>query len=63
MYTLKFKNIQAEWSKFLLVVTLMLVSNAAWAQELQTLRGRVLNVDGDPIAGAAVNVAEASKIA
>lgn len=63
MYTLKFKNIQAEWSKFLLVVTLMLVSNAAWAQELQTLRGRVLNVDGDPIAGAVVNVAEASKIA
>lgn len=63
MYTIKSKNIRAEWTKILLLVALMLVSNAAWTQELKTLKGRILNTDGDPIAGAIVNVAEASKIA
>lgn len=63
MYTIKSKNIRAEWTKILLLVALMLVSNVAWTQELKTLKGRILNTDGDPIAGAIVNVAEASKIA
>lgn len=42
---------------------LMLLGNAAWAQELKTLKGRIVNAEGDPIAGAVVNVAEASRIA
>lgn len=59
MYTIKLKDI----SKFLLMAILMLFANMAWAQEGSTLKGRVVDTEGNPIPGAVVNVAEASRIA
>ncbi|MDR3188286.1 MAG: TonB-dependent receptor [Prevotellaceae bacterium] len=49
----------------LLLIALLLpaVSHSAWAQNEQTLRGRIVDGEGNPIAGAVVNVAESSRIA
>ncbi len=63
MYTIEIKDIRAGLIKLLLIVALMLITNAAWAQEEKTLRGRIVDQDGKPIAGAIVNVSEASRIA
>lgn len=63
MCTIKFRDIQAGLVRSLLIITLMLCANTAWAQEEKTLRGRIVDQDGKPIAGAIVNVSEASRIA
>lgn len=49
--------------KFLLIGTLILVTGTAWAQGGKTLNGRIVDPEGQPIAGAVVNVAEQSHIA
>ena len=48
--------------KALLLVTLLLATGAVWAQNTQTLKGRIVDTEGNPIAGAVVNVAEESRI-
>lgn len=48
--------------KYLLVGVLMLACSNIWAQEAGVLKGRILDVEGKPIAGAVVNVAEQSRI-
>ena len=50
MYTMKLKDIRAGLVKLLLIAALMLTGNTAWAQVEKTLRGRIVNQDGDPIA-------------
>ena len=49
-------------SKCLLIVALMGISLSAAAQTAREVKGRVVNADGKPIAGAVVNVAEDNKI-
>ena len=49
-------------SKCLLIVALMGISLSAAAQTTREVKGRVVNADGKPIAGAVVNVAEDNKI-
>lgn len=63
MYTIKLKDIRAGLVKCLLIAALMLIGNSAWAQVEKTLRGRIVDQDGKPIAGAVINVSEASRIA
>lgn len=48
--------------KYLLVGVLMLACSNIWAQEAGVLKGRILDAEGKPIAGAVVNVAEQSRI-
>lgn len=48
--------------KYLLVGVLMLACSNIWAQEAGMLKGRILDAEGKPIAGAVVNVAEQSRI-
>lgn len=57
------KNKLAGISKFLLMGVLIFVTCNIWAQEEQELRGRIVDSEGKPIAGAVVNVAEQSRIA
>lgn len=47
----------------MLLGTFLLLGSAAWAQNAQMLKGRVVDAEGNPIAGAVVNVAEQSRIA
>ncbi len=49
-------------SKVLVAGALLGISSVAFAQSEQLLKGRILNSDGEPIAGAVVNVAEESRI-
>lgn len=48
--------------KALLLGTLLLATSTVWAQNAQTLKGRIVDAEGNPIAGAVVNVAEESRI-
>ena len=48
--------------KALLLVTLLFATGTVWAQNTQTLKGRIVDTEGNPIAGAVVNVAEESRI-
>lgn len=63
MYTTKLKNIRAGFSKLLLTAFFLLVAGSAGAQEAKVLKGRIVDTDGNPIVGAVINVAEASRIA
>lgn len=49
--------------KFLLIGALLVIAGTAWAQDDQSLKGRITDTEGNPIAGAVVNVAEQSRIA
>lgn len=49
-------------SKFLLLVVLLFATATAWAQSSKTLKGRIVDNEGNPIAGAVVNIAEQSRI-
>lgn len=48
--------------KALLPALLLFVAVTAWAQNEQTLKGRIVDSQGNPIAGAVVNVAEQNRI-
>lgn len=48
--------------KALLLGALLLVTATVWAQSEQSLKGRVIDSEGNPIAGAVVNIAEQSRI-
>lgn len=48
--------------KALLLGTLLLVTATVWAQSEQSLKGRVIDSEGNPIVGAVVNIAEQSRI-
>lgn len=63
MCTIKLKNRKIGFKRILLMAAMIMTVGLAWAQELKTLEGRVVNVAGEPIIGAVVNVAEASRIA
>ena len=58
---MKYKNI---WTglKYLLLVIALSSSIGAWAQNREVLQGRVIDLEGNPIAGAIVNVVEESRI-
>jgi TonB-linked SusC/RagA family outer membrane protein len=49
--------------KFLLTIALILVTGTSWAQGEGILKGRIVDPEGNPIAGAVVNVTEQSRIA
>lgn len=49
--------------RFLLIIALTIMTGAARAQGEGTLKGRVTDPEGNPIAGAVVNVTEQSRIA
>lgn len=49
-------------SQFLLLVVLLFAAATAWAQSGKTLKGRIVDNEGNPIAGAVVNIAEQSRI-
>lgn len=53
----------AGMGKFLLIGALLVIAGTAWAQDDQSLKGRITDTEGNPIAGAVVNVAEQSRIA
>ena len=53
----------AGMSKYLLIGALLLITSNIWAQNEQVLNGRIVDSEGNPIAGAVVNVAEQSRIA
>lgn len=63
MYTINLKNIRAGFGKLLLTALFLLAANIAEAQEAKVLKGRIVDTEGSPIAGAVINVAEASRIA
>lgn len=50
-------------NKLLLIGILILVAGTTRAQDGQVLKGRIIDTEGQPIAGAVVNVAEQSRIA
>lgn len=50
-------------AKLLLVPVLVMSAGTTWAQIERTLKGRIVDENGKPIAGAVVNVAESSRIA
>lgn len=52
----------ADAGKALMPVVLLFVATAIWAQSEQTLKGRVIDSEGNPIVGAVVNIAEQSRI-
>lgn len=53
----------AEMGKTMLLVVLLFVAGTTWAQNAQTLKGRIVDEQGNPIAGAVINVAEENRIA
>lgn len=63
MYTIKKHNQRAGLGRCLLIAFFLFVSAAAGAQEAKTLKGRIVDAEGNPIVGAVINVAEASRIA
>lgn len=63
---LNMKNIKSRLtavSKYLLVVALLAIACNTRAQGEQILKGRIVDTDGSPVAGAVINVAEQSRIA
>ena len=50
-------------SQFLLMVVFLFATATAWAQSGKTLKGRIVDNEGNPIVGAVVNIAEQSRIA
>ena len=63
MYKINKKNkIRTGLNKVLLATVLSSASLSVWAQE-GILKGRVVDVEGNPIPGAVVNVLEGSRIA
>lgn len=63
MLKLKYNKILTGFDKILLVVAMLLTIQSVHSQELKTLSGRIVDEEGNPIAGAVVNVAEESRIA
>lgn len=57
-----FSNL-AKTGKVLLMAVLLLVTGTIWAQNTQTLKGRIVDAEGNPIAGAIINVAEENRLA
>lgn len=48
--------------KALLLGILLIATGTVWAQTTQTLKGRIVDTEGNPVAGAVINVAEESRI-
>ena len=63
MQPMKLNNIQTGFKRILLTVATVFMLGNGWAQDAKVLKGRIVNAEGEPIAGAVVNVAEASRIA
>ena len=63
MQPMKLNNIQTGFKRILLTVAAVFMLGNGWAQDAKVLKGRIVNAEGEPIAGAVVNVAEASRIA
>lgn len=63
MQPMKLNNIQTGFKRILLTVATAFMLGNGWAQDAKVLKGRIVNAEGEPIAGAVVNVAEASRIA
>ncbi len=63
MFRIKYKNILTEFNKVLLTVAMMMIVQTAYAQQLKTLTGRIVDKENNPIAGAVINVTEESRIA
>lgn len=57
------RNKRAAFGKSLLLGAFLMIAGSTVAQNAQVLKGRVVDTDGNPIAGAIVNVAEQSRIA
>lgn len=53
----------AQAGKTLLTAVLLFTAANLCAQNMQTLKGRILDTEGKPVAGAIINVAEESRIA
>lgn len=52
----------ARAGKSLLMGALLLTASNIWAQSTQTLKGRIVDAEGNPVAGAVINIAEESRI-
>ena len=63
MQPMKLNNIQTGFKRILFTVATAFMLGNGWAQDAKVLKGRIVNAEGEPIAGAVVNVAEASRIA
>ena len=63
MQPMKLNNIQTGFKRILLTVAAVFMLGNGWAQDAKVLKGRIVNAEGEPIASAVVNVAEASRIA
>ena len=59
MQPMKLNNIQTGFKRILLTVAAVFMLGNGWAQDAKVLKGRIVNAEGEPIAGAVVNVAEA----
>ena len=57
-----YKKIRTGLHRMLVITLLGSLSAFAWAQE-SVLKGRVVDVEGNPIVGAVVNVLEGSRVA
>ena len=57
------RNKRVAFGKSLLLGAFLMIAGSTVAQNAQVLKGRVVDTDGNPIAGAIVNVAEQSRIA
>ena len=63
MQPMKLNNIQTGFKRILLTVAAVFMLGNGWAQDAKVLKGRIVNAECEPIAGAVVNVVEASRIA
>lgn len=56
MQPMKLNNIQTGFKRILLTVAAVFMLGNGWAQDAKVLKGRIVNAEGEPIAGAVVNV-------
>ena len=62
MFKIIYSNIISGFQKFLLIALFVLGIQSVFAQEQLVLNGRVIDENGNPVAGAVVNIAEESRI-
>ncbi|GHT09705.1 SusC/RagA family TonB-linked outer membrane protein [Bacteroidia bacterium] len=63
MFQAKYKKIWIGCQKLLFLAVLLTAMQPAYAQGLQTLTGRIVDENNQPVKGAVINVAEESRIA
>lgn len=62
MFKIKYSNQQVRVNRFLVTTLLLVIISVMYAQPPVTLKGRVVNQEGEPVPGAIINKAEESRL-